>query len=161
MTHDLRKFSDAERAFHRGHSIEDSYRPDCRMCGGVATQTAPVTSVKVHDPLCPHTEFIPCCESYLEHETPQPAQQHYVPCQCDLIARVRADQDMIGYAKHLELDYERTGESWEAGYKMGREHEREACIKIVQTVGVDHQNNAGRNVWRNEALVKLGYTGHI
>ena len=150
MTHDPRKFSDAERAFHRGHSIEDSYRPDCRMCGGVATQTAPVTSVKVHDPLCPN---IP------EHWDGQILWQAW--CHCNLIARVRADQDMIGYAKHLELDYERTGESWEAGYKMGREHEREACIKIVQTVGVDHQNNAGRNVWRNEALVKLGYTGHI
>ena len=68
---------------------------------------------------------------------------------------------MIDYAKHLVLDYERTGESWEAGYKMGREHERETCVKIVQSVGVGHQYNAGRNVWRNEALVKLGYTGHI
>ena len=45
-----------------------------------------------HDPLCPHIEFIPCCESYLEHEYPQPAQQHYIACQCDLIAQVRADE---------------------------------------------------------------------
>ena len=44
-----------------------------------------------HDPLCPYTKFIPCCESYLEHEYPQPAQQHYVACQCDLIAKARAD----------------------------------------------------------------------
>ena len=111
-----------------------------------------------HDPLCPHRP------ETLGVGGPAEAVLNYqaaVSCQCDLIAKVRADQDMIGYAKHLELDYERTGESWEAGYKMGREHEREACIKIVQTVGVDHQNNAGRNVWRNEALVKLGYTGHI
>jgi len=55
-------------------------------------------------------------------------------CMCPLIARVRAEE---------------------------RAREREACISIVQTVGADHQNNAGRNVWRNEALVKLGYTGHI
>ena len=45
-----------------------------------------------HDLLCPHTEFIPCCESYLEHEYPQPAKQHYVACQCDLIAKVRTDE---------------------------------------------------------------------
>jgi hypothetical protein len=68
---------------------------------------------------------------------------------------------MIDYAKHLELDYEHTRESWEAGYREGKAAEWEACVKIVQTVGADHQNNAGRNTWRNEALVKLGYTGHI
>ena len=42
-----------------------------------------------------------------------------------------------------------------------RADERQICVSIVQTVGADHQNNAGRNAWRNEALVKLGYTGHI
>ena len=42
-----------------------------------------------------------------------------------------------------------------------RADERQACIEIVQSVGADDQNNAGRNVWRNEALVKLGYSGHI
>ena len=41
-------------------------------------------------------------------------------CMCPLIARVRADQDMIAYAKHLELDYEHTREAWEAGYKEGK-----------------------------------------
>ena len=105
-----------------------------------------------HDPLCPRDGHPKICDG---DGSECPA------CQCDLIARVRADQSMIDYAKHLELDYERTGESWEAGYKEGKAAEREACIKIVQTVGADHQSNAGRNVWRNEALVKLGYTGHI
>ena len=59
-----------------------------------------------HDPLCPHTEFIPCCESYLEHEYPQPAKQHYVACQCDLIAQVRADER----AKYVLPDLPRGGE---------------------------------------------------
>jgi hypothetical protein len=42
-----------------------------------------------------------------------------------------------------------------------RADERQTCVSIVQTVGANHQNNAGRNTWRNEALVKLGFTGHI
>jgi hypothetical protein len=42
-----------------------------------------------------------------------------------------------------------------------RADERQTCVSIVQTVGADHQYNAGRNTWRNEALVKLGFTGHI
>jgi hypothetical protein len=41
-------------------------------------------------------------------------------CQCDLISKVRADQDMVAYAKHLALDYEHTREAWEAGYKEGK-----------------------------------------
>jgi len=54
-----------------------------------------------HDPLCLYKEFIPCCKSYLEHEYPQPAKQHYVPCQCDLIDRVRQDvaSKIIQYGK--------------------------------------------------------------
>ena len=110
-----------------------------------------------HDPLCPMLR--PC--KYPAHDAMRRCDICGRDCRCDLIAKARADQDMIDYAKHLVLDYERTGESWEAGYKMGREHERETCVKIVQSVGVGHQYNAGRNVWRNEALVKLGYTGHI
>ena len=113
-----------------------------------------------HDPLC---EWRPCtCP--LDYDVPERGHMIGCPeddCECEIIAKVRADQSMVDYAKHLVLDYERTGESWEAGYKMGREHERETCVKIVQSVGVGHQYNAGRNVWRNEALVKLGYTGHI
>ena len=58
-----------------------------------------------HDPLCPHTEFIPCCESYLEHEYPQPAKQHYVACQCDLIAKARADEDATGVVWESDNGY--------------------------------------------------------
>ena len=65
-----------------------------------------------HDPLCPRVSHPKICEGD-GSECPV--------CQCDLIAQVRADQSMIDYAKHLELDYERTRESWEAGYKEGRE----------------------------------------
>jgi hypothetical protein len=38
---------------------------------------------------------------------------------------------MIGYAKHLELDYERSRESWEAGYKEGKAAEREKILTEV------------------------------
>ncbi len=119
-----------------------------------ATDLPQAISIKAmtHDPICPRDGHPKICEG---DGSTCPV------CQCELIAQVRVDQGMIDYAKHLVLDYERAGESWESGYKMGREHEREACIKIVQTVGAEHQNNAGRNVWRNEALAKLGYTGHI
>jgi len=75
MTQDPHKFSDADRAFHLGHSIEDSHRPDCRMCGGMAEQTAPVASLVTHDPLCFQSQG-----------------KWDGGCQCDLIAKVRADE---------------------------------------------------------------------
>ena len=60
-----------------------------------------------HDPLCSHAR---------QHRWFQRIDE----CQCDLIAKVRADQDMVAYAKHLALDYEHTREAWEAGYKEGK-----------------------------------------
>lgn len=69
-----------------------------------------------HDPLCPRIEHA------LEHWVSDCVSPECdeIACQCDLIAKVRADENMVCYAKHLELDYERTRESWEAGYKEGK-----------------------------------------
>ena len=47
----------------------------------------------IHDPLCPHRQFIPGNGVWIEgfSNPPKPIQQ-YEPCQCDLIANVRADE---------------------------------------------------------------------
>ncbi len=70
-----------------------------------------------HDPLCPQQR----CDY---NETADADCMGYEDCthrcQCDLISKVRADQDMVAYAKHLALDYEHTREAWEAGYKEGK-----------------------------------------
>ena len=46
-----------------------------------------------HDPLCPHRQFIPGNGVWIEgfSDPPKPVQC-YEPCQCDLIAKVRADE---------------------------------------------------------------------
>ena len=46
-----------------------------------------------HDQLCPHREFIPGSGVWVEgfSDPPNPVQS-YEPCQCDLIAKVRADE---------------------------------------------------------------------
>jgi hypothetical protein len=104
----------------------------------------------MHDPLC--FEFDNKGDDCFDHSLASPF------CYCDLISKVRADERMVIYADHLVHDYERTGEAWEMGYKMGREHERENCIKIVQSVGgKTHYWHATWANWRNETLRLLGY----
>lgn len=45
-----------------------------------------------HDPLCPHREFMPGNGVWIEgfSDASNPVQP-YEPCECDLIAKVRAD----------------------------------------------------------------------
>jgi hypothetical protein len=91
----------------------------------------------MHDPLC--FEFDNKDDCGFDHSLSSPF------CYCELIARVRADQSMIDYAKHLELDYERTAEFWEHGYKMGKEHERENCIEEIASFYTSGDNT---EYWR-------------
>lgn len=87
----------------------------------------------IHDPLCPyqpekHTncEMKPGVMCAVVHYTTG------VNCQCDLIAMVRKDEQMVIYAEHLVHDYERSEESWETGYKMGRSIILEKCIEVIE-----------------------------
>jgi len=54
------------------------------MCGGMATQTAPVAPLVTHDPLCPRSE------DHHDHGAHADTVRHF--CLCLLIAKVRADE---------------------------------------------------------------------
>jgi hypothetical protein len=76
-----------------------------------------------HDLLC--FEFDKDDDDCFDHSLNSPF------CYCELISMVRSDERMVIYAEHLIHDYERTGEAWEQGYKMGRDVERENCIEEI------------------------------
>jgi hypothetical protein len=89
-----------------------------------------------HDPLC--FEFDNKDDDGFDHSLNSPF------CYCELISMVRADERMVQYADHLVHDYERTGEAWESGYKMGKEHEREKIItEICMTQCLKHDYDEG------------------
>jgi hypothetical protein len=90
----------------------------------------------MHDPLC--FEFDNKDADGFDHSLESPF------CYCELIAKVRADERMNIYADHLVHDYERTGEAWELGYKVGKEFERDKIVaEILMTECLKHDYNDG------------------
>jgi hypothetical protein len=99
----------------------------------------------MHDPLC--FEFDNKDECGFDHSLQSPF------CYCELIAKVREDERAILQFDLMADKFHAYQDSFEEGYKMGKEHERENCIEEIASFYTSGDNT---EYWRgfDKGLIK-------